>query len=155
MRDPATQRASKALEGAARGVTLRFPCAAFFSTFRRSESVTGPLKGSYMDLPEHLSLTASRSYRPIPVWLRPDGEWMGGAILRELNTPVGMAVFDTYRDLMLWLLLAPPHRSRAFGVDAYELRTVELDGVAVPQELAPSLGTLYEIYRGARSVARM
>lgn len=104
-----------------------------------------------MDLPEHLSLAASRSYRPIPAWLRPDGEWVGGAILRELNTPVGVALFDTYRDLMLWLLLAPPHRSRAFGVDAHEPRTVELDTVAVPPELAPSLRTLSEIYRGTIS----
>lgn len=99
-----------------------------------------------MDLPEHLALNSTRSYRPLPVRLRPDGDWLGGGIIRELSSPVGPVLFGTYRDVVLWLVQVPSRRTEAFSSDALDLRRAELSRCEIPLELAPHLETLLGIY---------
>lgn len=97
-----------------------------------------------MDLPEHLPIEQARSYRPLPAVLGTDGEWEGGAILREITSPTGLLLFRTLRDVMLWLMLPPSGRREAFSGTAQKLRRLHVEYRDVPQELQEPVGKLVE-----------
>lgn len=84
--------------------------------------------------PENLALMESRSYRPLPAVLGKEGEWEGGAILREIPSPTGICLFGTIRDVMLWLPLPADRRSGAFSPGARAVRARQL-----PKDAAPDL----------------
>src|SRR5215212_7470016 len=56
-----------------------------------------------------------RAYRPMPAILRADGEWEGAAILSEFTSPLGIVLFGTFRELMLWLSLPAERASLAIA----------------------------------------
>ena len=98
-----------------------------------------------MDLPEHLAIEKSRSYRALPLVLVTDGEWEGGPILREITTAHGLLLFGILRDVMLWLLLPPARRAVAFddvGGPSRRRRVVPND---LPQELRRPLSILARV----------
>lgn len=99
-----------------------------------------------MDLPEHLAIGHSRSYRPIPAVLGAEGEWEGGAILREITSPVGLFLFGTIRDVMLWLLLPPNRRAATFSTSGGDTRRAQLAQINVPSELYEPLAILLSIW---------
>ena len=101
-----------------------------------------------MDLPEHLTIQKSRSYRPVAAVLGTEGEWEGGAIVREITSPVGVYLFGTLRDVMLWLLLAPNRRDRPFSAEDRGSRALQLANSEAPPELAESLTRLLSIGEG-------
>ncbi|HEU4561030.1 MAG TPA: tetratricopeptide repeat protein [Longimicrobium sp.] len=101
-----------------------------------------------MDLPDHVSTGPSRSYRPLPPVLRVEGDWEGGAIIREIPSPVGIFLFGTYRDVMLWLLLPLDRIHRAFRVGAGDERRRMLSGIAASPELHRHLVTLVRMSDG-------
>lgn len=101
-----------------------------------------------MDLPEHLTIQSSRSYRPVPVVLGMEGEWEGGAIVREITSPIGVYLFGTLRDVMLWLLLAPNRRGQGFSAEARGFRASQLAKSEAPPELAEPLTHLLSICEG-------
>jgi hypothetical protein len=92
-----------------------------------------------MELPEHLSVPKSPSYRPLPAVLGVEGDWEGGAIVREFPSPLGVFLFGTFRDVMLWLLLPPGRRDEAFTDGARGFRERQLEAVELPPELAEPL----------------
>ena len=101
-----------------------------------------------MRLPEHLSGQRSRSYLPIPVVLGAEGEWEGGAIVRELSTSVGQYLFGTLRDVMLWLVLPPQRRHEAFSLGAIAPRLTELSRSGAPADLSQHLTDLLRVCGG-------
>ena len=101
-----------------------------------------------MRLPEHLSLPRSRSYLPIPLVLGDEGDWEAGPALRELSSGLGVCLFGTIRDVMLWLFL-PPHRRRdAFDSGAAGLRLAELRRCGAPPDIDPHLTSLARVCGG-------
>ena len=98
-----------------------------------------------MELPEN---ETSRSYRALPAVLRVEGEWEGGGIIREIPSPVGVFLFGTLRDVMLWLLLPPQRLDQAFRSGASDLRRKALSRIAAPADLAEHLSVLIQICDG-------
>jgi len=98
-----------------------------------------------MDLPEHLAIGQSRSYRPIPAVLGTEGEWEGGAILREITSPTGLLLFGTLRDVMLWLMLPPALRRDSFPSAEAQFRYLHVENSDVPEELRQPLRKLAEV----------
>ena len=96
-----------------------------------------------MDSPDVLGLRQSRSYRPLPVQLRVEGEWESAAILREIAAPVGVVLFGTIRDVMLWL--STIDSAQVFEPSAAERRRADLAAVAPPAELATHLSMLVRV----------
>lgn len=87
----------------------------------------------------------SPSYKALPPILEVYGEWEGGAIVREIPTPVGLFLFGTIRDVMHWLLPANSGVGSRAGTrltDASGIRWRDLAAINPPLELEPHLSTL-------------
>jgi tetratricopeptide (TPR) repeat protein len=98
-----------------------------------------------MELPEHVSIKSSRSYRPLPAVLRAEGEWEGGAILCEFASPMGVVLFSSLRDVMRWLLEVPTRRSQVFEAGAGDRRQAAIAQVQGLADLNDSLAVLIRI----------
>lgn len=95
-----------------------------------------------MDKSVVLGYGTSRAYLPVPAVLKAEAEWEGGAILREFPTSLGLVLFGTLRDVMLWLLPAHSRASSLFDPASVQTRHVQLAGTFAPEELARLLEVL-------------
>ena len=92
----------------------------------------------------------SPSYRPLPPILKSGDEWEGGAIVREIPSSVGLFLFGTIRDVMLWLLSAERASSDSlFCSSGVETRLRDLQAITAPPTLELHLGTLVRVAEGS------
>ena len=82
----------------------------------------------------------------VPPALTHGGESLEGApVLDEVQGPLGLLLWETYRDVVLWAGTPPEERDGLFAEGAHEARTRDLDGVGAEPALDRGL-------RGAAAV---
>src|SRR5687767_4738145 len=94
-----------------------------------------------MDAPPPRPRKPRRRWRwHVPPALAHAGESLEGVqVLEEVPTPLGLLLWETYRDVVLWSGTAPEERAGLFDAGAHAARLAGLDGAGVPAELAPAL----------------
>jgi tetratricopeptide (TPR) repeat protein len=76
------------------------------------------------------------------------GESLEGVqVLDEVQGPLGLLLWETYRDVALWALVEPEERGGLFAADALPVRMAALEAAGADASLEPALRAAAEVLR--------
>jgi tetratricopeptide (TPR) repeat protein len=89
--------------------------------------------------------THSRRQRVPPALLRGDERFEGMAVLDEVRDEVGLLLFRSLRNVLIWAQLPASERADAFSPEAADARRAEMAGAELPPELLAPLSVIAEL----------
>lgn len=89
----------------------------------------------------------------VPPALVHGGESLEGVqVLDEVQGPLGLLLWETYRDVALWASVEPEERAGLFAAGSYEARMAALESAGADATLEPALRAAAEVLRETPTV---